>query len=66
MATKTLTRSKILDEIHLIREKITKETSNMSPKEEVEYWRQTLHKELNQEGYKTVVSSDGSHTILRK
>ena len=66
MATKTFTRSKILDEIHVLREKITEETKDMSPKEEVKYWRQNLNKGLSLEGYRMVTASDGSHIIKKK
>ena len=47
MGIKTLRKSKVLDEIHQIREQITEETRELSPKEEVKYWKNLAGKKAN-------------------
>lgn len=45
-------RSKTLDELHQIRERMHRETKGMSFEEKIRYWDKRLERLLNEDGYK--------------
>ena len=66
MVIKTSTKSKVLDEIHKIRENITKDTKNMSVRESINYWKTNIKEGLRKENYKIVPTSNNCHFIRKK
>lgn len=61
---KVLYRPRVWEEIHKVREKLSREWERMNSKEWIDYWEKQK-KKLETEGYKEIVTSDG-HRVLRK
>ena len=59
-----LYKPRVWEEIHKVREEMSKEWEKMSSKEWADYWEKQK-KKLETEGYEEIVTSDG-HRILRK
>lgn len=59
-----LYRPKVWEEIHKIREEMSKEWERMTPEEWANYWKKQK-KKLETEGYKEIVTLDG-YKLLRK
>ncbi|TES93527.1 MAG: hypothetical protein E3J87_02050 [Candidatus Cloacimonadota bacterium] len=57
-------KSVVFDELHKIREELTKEMSKIVTKTDMERWRRTNIERLKKDGYKYERTSDG-YRILR-
>ncbi len=63
---KILTRSKVMDEIHAIREKMHEETKGMSFDEKIKFWGKQAEDGLANDGYEYLTTPAGYRIIKRK